>query len=142
MDMIYRARLTPNGEGGFIAAFPDVPEALSEGATRVEALANAEDALAVALLGRMEDGAALLAPTARGRGLVPVALPAQAAAKLAVYAAFRDAGISKCELARRLGKQEAEARRILDPHHATRLETLEAALKALGRRFALSVRAA
>ena len=142
MDMIYRASLTPNGEGGFVVAFADVPEALSEGASRAEALANAEDALAVALLGRMADGAKLPAPAVRGRGLAPVALPAQAAAKLAVYAAFRAAGISKSELARRLGKQEAEARRILDPHHATKLETLEAALKVLGQRFAVSVRAA
>jgi antitoxin HicB len=142
MDMVFRAKLVSNGEGGFVVTFPDVPEAITEGATRAEALRNAEDALAVALLGRMADDVALPAPAAQGRGLVPVALPTQAAAKLAVYAAFRAAGISKSELARRLGKQEAEARRILDAYHATKLETLEAALRAMGRRFTLSVHAA
>jgi antitoxin HicB len=49
----YRCKLRPNGQGGFVATFPDVPEALTEGATRQEALINAADALHAALLGRL-----------------------------------------------------------------------------------------
>lgn len=141
-DFTHRARLARNGEGGFVVTFPDVPEAVTEGATRGEALANAEDALAVALLGRMADGADMPSARARGRSLVRVAPPAAAAAKLAVYTAWRASGLSKSGLARRLGKAEGEVRRILDPYHATKLDTLDAALRALGRRFTLGVEAA
>jgi antitoxin HicB len=79
------------------------------------------------------------APTARERDLVPVAPPAQVAAKLAVWQAWRASGISKSELARRLGLAEGEARRILDPDHPTSLPRLEAALHALGKQIVLSV---
>ncbi len=67
----FAADLTPNGEGGFIVSFADVPEALNEGADRAQALADARDALAVALLGRILDGEPLPKPApARGRALV------------------------------------------------------------------------
>jgi antitoxin HicB len=61
------------------------------------------------------------------------------AAKLAVLEAFRDAGITKAELARRLDKDEKEVRRILDPRHSTKLPALTEALHALGRRLVVAV---
>jgi antitoxin HicB len=64
------------------------------------------------------------------------------AAKLAVLEAFRDAGITKAELARRIGKNEKEVRRILDPRHATKLPALTEALRVLGRRLVVGVEAA
>ena len=45
-------------------------------------------------------------------------------------------------LAAKLGKQEGEIRRWLDLDHATKIETLEGALAALGRRISCEVRAA
>jgi antitoxin HicB len=61
------------------------------------------------------------------------------AAKLAVLEAFADAGISKSELGRRIGRDEKEVRRILDPLHPTKLPLLSAALAALGRRLVVGV---
>ena len=61
------------------------------------------------------------------------------AAKLAVLQAFAEAGISKAELGRRLGKDEKEVRRILDPRHPTKLSTLSEALRALGKRLVVAV---
>ena len=46
---------------------------------------------------------------------------------------MRDAGISRVELARRMGLNEKEVRRMLDPYHGTRSERLEQALAVLGR---------
>ena len=51
------------------------------------------------------------------------------ALKAAVYLAVREAGISNSEL----------ARRILDPHHPTKLARIEAALSVLGRHIELSL---
>ncbi len=140
MDFI--CRLEPNGEGGFIASFPDVPEALTEGASRDEAIENAADALEVALLGRMKDGDDIPAPHAGPKGGVAVHVAAQASAKLAFYVAFRQSGLTRSALARKLDKDEAEIRRMLDPYHATKLPALDEALHALGQRFVLVVAAA
>jgi len=134
--MFYQYRLRPNGEGGYIITFEDVAEAISEGATREEALANGADALEVALLGRMKDGDTI--PAGLGSpGKDRIGLSAQAGAKLAFYEAFKASGLSRVALAKRLGKDEAEVRRMLDPHHATKLPALEQGLAALGKRLHL-----
>ena len=49
MQYIYPCVLTPEDEGGFFVSFPDVPEALTGGDDRAEALEMAEDALGAAL---------------------------------------------------------------------------------------------
>ena len=41
----FPATLTPDPDGGFTVTFRDVPEAITEGDTREEALLRAEDAL-------------------------------------------------------------------------------------------------
>lgn len=137
--MSYPATLSTNGAGGFIVTFDDVREAVTEGATREEALANAADALEVALLGHMKDGADIPAPSAPKAGAVLVPLGAQTAAKLAFYTAFRLSGLSRSALARKLGKDEAEVRRMLDPYHATKLPALDEAIRAMGRRLAVEL---
>jgi predicted RNase H-like HicB family nuclease len=45
----YPATLTPDPDGGFTVTFRDVPEAITEGDSREEALLRAEDALESAL---------------------------------------------------------------------------------------------
>lgn len=137
--MSYPARLSANGAGGFIVIFDDVREALTEGASRDEALANAADALEVALLGHMKDGADIPAPSTGKAGdeLVPVG--AQTAAKLAFYTTFRSSGLSRSALARKIGKDEAEVRRMLDPYHATKLPALDDAIRAMGRRLTVEL---
>lgn len=136
--MNFVCRLQRNGEDGFIATFPDVPEALTEGATRDEALENAADALEVALLGRMKDGDDLPLPRKFRTGTL-VRVSAQSSAKLAFYSAFRQSGLSRSALARKIGKDEAEVRRMLDPYHASKLSALDEALHALGQRFVVAV---
>lgn len=70
---------------------------------------------------------------------MPVAIDPETAFKLAVIEAFATAGISKSELARRLGRGETEARRILDPDHPTGLPLTKAALAVLGKQAVVSI---
>lgn len=135
----FPALLEPGDERGITVTFPDVPEAISEGDSRAEALSNAGEALGLALLTYPARGRPLPVPGKATDGLVPVAVDAGTAAKIAVLDAFRLAGISKVELARRLGADEKEIRRILDPRHPTKIGRLTAALAALGRRLVVSV---
>lgn len=144
MNTAFYATLTPDPDGGFIVTFPDVPEAITAGADRVEALEMASDALAVALLGMLEDGAPLPEPRHRGGSLVPVSVPAHVAAKIALIETFRavcaaDPAMNQSELARRLEVDHKEVRRRLDPNHTTKLPALEETLKALGKRLRIDV---
>ncbi len=136
---VYFARFEPGDEHGVVVSFPDVPEAITQGDDEADAYAQAEEALGHALLTYPARGLPLPKSSTRGRGLVPIAVEAEVAAKLALIEAVRKTGISKSEFARRIGKDEKEARRILDPRHATKLSTLAAALRQFGQRLVIGV---
>lgn len=122
-----------------VVTFPDVPEVVTQGRGEIDARGMAEEALGLVLLTYLERGMPLPKPRAKGGKLVQIAVAQDVAAKLAVLEAFAAAGISKSELARRIGKDEKEVRRILDPKHATKLPSLIAALRALGKRLVVGV---
>jgi hypothetical protein len=86
-----------------------------------------------------DDGRDILSPSAPKRGELTVSVPPSMALKAAVYLAVREAGISTSEFARRMRLDEEEARRILDPHHPTKLARIEGALSVLGRHIELSL---
>jgi antitoxin HicB len=137
---MYFALFEHGEDHGIVVSFPDVPEAITQGDDEADAYAQAEEALGLALLTYPARGLPLpRAKAHRGEGLVPVAVEAEVAAKLAVIEAVRASGITKSEFARRIGKDEKEARRILDPKHPTKLTTVTAALRELGQRLVIGV---
>jgi len=137
---IYRA-LCEAGDrrGNIVVTFPDVPEVVTQGRGEADARAMAEEALGLGLLSYLVRGKPLPKPRAKGHNLVDIAVAPDVAAKLAVLESFAAAGISKSELARRIGKDEKEVRRILDPKHPTKLPALTVALRALGKRLVVGV---
>jgi antitoxin HicB len=136
---VFHARFEPGDERGIVVSFPDVPEAITQGDNFPDARRMAVEALGLALLSYPQRDRPLPRARSRGRGLSPVAVSPQMAAKLAVLEAFRESGISKADLSRRMDKDEKEVRRILDPRHATKLPTLTAALETMGRRLVVAV---
>ena len=138
-SFMFRAEFEKGAKRGIVVSFPDVPEAITQGDDMADARIMAEDALGLALLTYPERGLPLPKPRARGKTLIPIAVAPDVAAKLAVLEAFRTSEITKSELARRIGKNEKEIRRILDPRHATKLATLTEALSALGHRLVIGV---
>lgn len=123
-------------DGVVVASFPDVPEAVTEGDGAAEARHAASDALGLALLAYLRCGRALPEASAGADRIAPAP---DVTAKIAVLEAFTRAGITRTELARRLGRDEKEARRILDPMHPTKLPALTAALAALGVRLVVGI---
>ena len=136
---LYPVDLIPQDDGGFVVIFPDIPEALTEGDDRADALAEASDCLAEALAGRIRSKKKFPTPSpAHDRPLVgpdPVI-----AAKAALYQTLAEAGITQVELGRRMGVSEVEVRRLLDPRHNSKIGRLDGALAALGKRVILEVR--
>lgn len=137
-DFTYRATFEPGDKRGVtVVTFPDVPEAITQGRGETGTRAMAEEALGLALLTYVQLGKPL--PKAKAKTGVPITVAPEVALKLAVLIAFNDAGLTKSEFARRLEKSEKEARRILDPKHPTKLGTLAAALRVLGKRIVVSI---
>lgn len=137
-EFAYPVTLTPDEtDGGLVVTFPDVPEAITQGNDVADALAQAADALEEAIAGRIRRGDPIPEPSEVGPDQPIVLVPALTAAKAALYLALREAGISKSELAERLGCDEKEVRRLLDPKHLSKLPRIQRALAALGKRIAV-----
>ena len=98
----YAATLTPDPDGGFTVTFRDVPEAITEGDSREEALLRAEDALESALAMYVAAKEALPTPSPLQAGEAMVPLSALGMAKAALYEAMREQHVGRAELARRL----------------------------------------
>jgi antitoxin HicB len=141
MRTSFAVRLDKMEGGEIVVTCRDLPEVLTSGATEAEALDMAEDALDVVVSAAMDGGRPVPEPSEMQPGERLVGLPAQTAAKLSVWRAFLAAGITKSELARRLGVGENEARRILSPRYRTKLDKLEAAARALGTRIVVDLAA-
>jgi antitoxin HicB len=139
---IYAARFEPGDESGVVVSFTDVPEAITQGEDQADAMKQAQEALGLALLTYPRRGLPVPNAKSRGRRLIPVAVAPEVAAKIAVLEAFEQSGISKSELGRRIGKDEKEVRRILDPRHNTKLATLTEVLRELGQQLVIGVEAA
>lgn len=138
--MEYPARFVRDHEvGGYVVSFPDVPEAHTQGDTIDEAEAMAAEALELALTFYTEDWKDLPVPSAPKRGMRMIAVPALSEAKFKLYSALRAAGIKKIELARRLDCSPSQVDRLLDIQHNSRLDQIEAAFAALGKRLEIEV---
>ncbi len=137
---MHPARFELGDEAGvLVITFRDVPEAITQGKGEKDALWQAGDCLEEAIPGRIADGREIpkASRTARGERLIPILAPM--AAKAALYLAMGDAGISIVQLARELGCDEKEVRRMLDPGHPTKLPRIKEALDVLGKRLVVSV---
>ena len=136
--MVYAAKLSRE-ETKVLVAFPDFPNVHTYGDDEAEALERAAGALETMLIAMIEDRDEIPAPRPLRRGEKPVKLPALTAAKLELYRAMRTAGIGKTELARRLNCHLPQVDRLLDLGHASKLDQIEAAFRALGKEIRIEV---
>jgi antitoxin HicB len=138
--MMYNAKLSKDSNGKILATFPDVPAAMTFGQTHQEALEHARDALASALEMCVEDGQPL--PARKFLKGHAVQLRVLHAAKLALHIAMRENKITKLGLSRLLGIHPPQVDRLLDFNRASRLDALEDALAAVGKKLVVRIEAA
>jgi len=133
--------LAEDRTGGYVASCPDLPEVLTQGEDRMETIEQATDALEEAIAGRIRRGEDIPEASAvpRGENVVVVRVPPIMAAKAALAIAIRETGMSRSSFARKMGVDEKEVRRLLDPRHPSKLPRLQEALSVLGRALAIRV---
>ena len=133
MKYAYPCDMTPDVEEGygFVVTFPDVPEAVTGGATWDESLFLAEDALIAALSFYVDDCEALPIPSAPSDGQVLITVSPLQSAKLDLYSAIRERGVSKSDLADALGVGESDVADLIDLDFDSTAPQVDDALKAV-----------
>lgn len=137
--MKYPATFTPAEEGGFVVTFRDIPEAITQGDTEAEALEMAADALLTAMDFYFEDSRPVPLPSASVSGECLIELPPSVSAKVLLLNEMLAQKTRPADLARLMGLKPQEVNRIVNLEHPTKIDTIAAAFKALGRNLDLVV---
>lgn len=130
--MRYPVKLKKDGRF-FLVTFPDIPEAITQGETRESALSAARDALESALDFYFEDMRPVPVPSAAKRGQESIELSASMAAKVLLLNEMVRQHVRPAELARRLKTTPQEVNRLTNIRHASKIDGIAAAMKALGK---------
>jgi antitoxin HicB len=140
----YLASFEPDREaGGYVVTFPDFGYGVTQGETAAEAMGMAQDLLMLTIGDYIKESKPLPIPRRhRGAKFRPVALPALQAAKVDLYISFLESGLKKAELARRIGIPKTHIDRLFSLRHHSRLDQIEAAFAALGKRLHVEARKA
>lgn len=131
----YNAEINQDTDGRFVVTFTNLPYGVTDGETLEEALFEAIDCVDEVIAGIIERGESLPENEHAKEGQYPVELSAHMAIKAALYCAMKDDGVTKVAMAKMIERNEKEVRRMLDPHHNTKLKSLEYALHKIGRRL-------
>lgn len=133
--MRYPVDLQPDS-GGYVVSFPDIPEALTQGDTREEALAMALDALITAFDFYFEDNQPIPLPSEVIGDYVEV--PLSVASKVLMLNALIESGLTRVELADRIGIKKQEVNRLINLQHATKIDAIQKAMNALGKQLEIT----
>lgn len=136
--MKYALRIEPDG-ADFLATFRDIPEAVTGGKTFDETLELAQDALVTAMDFYFEDKRVVPAPTKPLEGELVVDLPVSLAAKVLLLNEMVEQNVRPATLATKLHTTKQEVSRLTNLRHPTKIDSVAAAMKALGKELVLSV---
>ena len=126
-------------DGGYVVKFRDIPEAITQGDDDAEAMAMAEDVLISSIEYYLENKRQIPAPSQAQAGERLVSLPANIAAKVLLLNEMLVQGVGPSELARRMGTIPQNVNRLIDGRHTSKLESIEQAVRALGKHLELSL---
>ena len=103
-------------------------------------MAQAVDCLEEALAARIAGREDIPLPVLVSHGQKGVVPGTQVMAKALLWQAMRAGNVRMADLACSLGADQKAVDRLLDCHHASRLDQIDSAFKALGKRLELAIR--
>jgi antitoxin HicB len=123
-------------DGKFIlVTFPDIPEAVTQGRDRTEALKAAKDVLETAMDVYFDERRPVPAPSQPKRGQPVVEVPASLSAKILLLNEMLRQNVRPAELARRIGTSPQVVNRLTNIRHTSQIDGIDTALRALGKRL-------
>jgi len=135
----YNIELTPDDNGTFLVTCPAFPEVTTFGEDEGQAIDYAQKAVEEAIAARIAEGKDIPLPSSHvTKERQFVLLTAQTTFKLSLYQHLKRDGVTRAELARRLGWHREQVDRLFRLDHASRLDQIEAAFWALGYRLDLA----
>lgn len=127
--LAYQIELTPDDNDSFLVACPALPEVTTFAGDVDEAAVVACEAIEEALAGRIARGEVIPEGDAEEGGVI---LPLLTELKVELYRACQAQGVIRAELARRLDWNRESVDRLFRLDHASRLQQVEAAFRAIG----------
>ncbi|MGV7207430.1 type II toxin-antitoxin system HicB family antitoxin [Oxalobacteraceae bacterium A2-2] len=135
----YPVILTPDSNGTYLVDFPDLPTVHSVGNDEADALLEAADALETALSVYFDERRPIPLPSEKNTGDTVVALSALSTAKVLIWNEMFAQKMRKADLARLLKVHTPQIDRLFDLKHSSKIEFVEQAAKALGKRLSISL---
>lgn len=130
--MKYPFILTPDGPG-YMVTFPDIPEAITYGRTKTEAIGLAYDCLITALDFYFDDMRMVPVPSAQADGQHVVALPPSIAIKVELLNEIVRRHVKQADLARLMKLSPTQVNRMVNLRQATKVDTIGLAFQKLGK---------
>jgi len=142
--LTYLLETTPDDNGTLLVTCPVFPEVTTFGEDDAQARHNALAAIEEAIAARIDDGEPIPRPAGeaaikRHKGL-SVKLPMMTSLKALLYMALLESGMTRAELARKLGWHREQVDRLFRLDHASRLDQIESAFKKLNHAVDIRVR--
>jgi len=123
-------------DGKFIlVTFPDIPEAVTQGRDRTEALKAARDVLETAMDVYFDERRPVPAPSQPKRGQLVVEVPASLSAKILLLNEMLHQNVRPADLAPRIGTSPQVVNRLTNIRHTSQIDGIDTALRALGKRL-------
>lgn len=115
------------------------PQALTQGDTYEEAVEMAQDALVTAMDFYFEDNRLVPMPSKAKKDDVLIELPLSVWSKVLLLNEMLSQHVSQADLAKLMGIKPQQVTRIVSLEHATKIDTLVDAFKALGKTLMFSL---
>lgn len=132
--MLYPAKFDLNPDTScYVVSFRDLPEALTQGYSLDEARTQAKDVLIDALDFYFEDERPVPLPSELQEGEELVEIPLSVWSKVLLLNTMLEQRVSQAELGKMLNKPRQEINRMTNLSHATKIDSIVEALKALGK---------
>ncbi|MDV7209921.1 type II toxin-antitoxin system HicB family antitoxin [Azotobacter beijerinckii] len=138
----YAVTLHTDDNPGVAITCRDLPEVNSYGDTIEEALREAIDGIESALSIYVDQRRPIPAASEPEPGEHVAHLPAVTVAKIALWNSMMERGMRKADLCRLLNAKPVVVDRLVDFLHTSKMEQVEMALAALGKRLSVSIEAA
>lgn len=135
----YPITFKPDTNGMILIGFVDFPNVNSVAENEEQAPLEASDALGTALQFYFDTRRPVPLPSPATPGQLTVTLPALSEAKVLLWNEMITQQLRKADLARLLQVHSPQIDRLFDLSHASKLDFVEQAAKALGKRLIVSI---